>query len=259
MHTPPPPRRRRHHSRPHEGAVMMVVLLILMVATASATLSVRTTQTELRAAGHERTAMQARYAAEGAAVTTLAFLQIRNDKSTLPALRAQFANIPAAQYEMAQFGEPVLTAETFNDFMRPTMALEMEEHTGDPALCPAPEGCTPPLTVGTGPGDGDGDGDGDAVGSVGSRQAYQPASDYAVDVQDCIEIPATAVPGMPVGYEGPDMLACNVVARGRLEIPGVEAAGLPTRDWNVPGETYNQSRHTVLEAARATVIIPAAD
>lgn len=60
--------------RSEEGAAMLVVMMVLLVVTASATLAVYSTQFEIRAAGHQRQAMQTAAVAEAglvAATTTI--------------------------------------------------------------------------------------------------------------------------------------------------------------------------------------------
>ena len=55
---------------------MLVVLLILMLATASSAVSMGTVQSELRATGDDRIAMQAHYVAETAIMTTLTWIDV---------------------------------------------------------------------------------------------------------------------------------------------------------------------------------------
>src|SRR5690349_7281006 len=61
----------RRARRQREGAVMLVVMLFLMIATASAAISVRSTQSELESAGQDRIAHQTRSSAEAAMMATL--------------------------------------------------------------------------------------------------------------------------------------------------------------------------------------------
>lgn len=59
---------------PESGAAMLVVMMVLLVVTASATLAVYSSQFEIRAAGHQRQAMQTSAVAESglvAASTTI--------------------------------------------------------------------------------------------------------------------------------------------------------------------------------------------
>lgn len=59
---------------PERGAAMLVVMMVLLVVTASATLAVYSSQFEIRAAGHQRQAMQTSAVAESglvAASTTI--------------------------------------------------------------------------------------------------------------------------------------------------------------------------------------------
>src|SRR6476661_4998325 len=70
---------RRRSRRDREGAVLLVVLLVVLIITSSLTVAVRSTQSEVRAAGEERVLRQTRASAEAAMTTTIAWIDMLGD------------------------------------------------------------------------------------------------------------------------------------------------------------------------------------
>jgi hypothetical protein len=266
---------------------MLVVLLIIMVATASAALSVRTTHSELQAATSNRVGLQARYASEAAIMTTIAWIDMLGDSGQfLQIWREWEANDPP---NMSKVGEPSLTADTRHHATRTSMkmqmALQADATFGCPTTCAKPlnpavsesgaagsggggtgGGGTGGGTGGTG-GGGTGGGTGgsgggagtsaapDPFGSFGPYQAYEPADDYFVDINDCMLAPSAAVPGAPIGG-GPGSLKvvqfhCTVTAHGRIDVPNA-----PGRNWTIDAQTYTQSATAATHESRATILTP---
>jgi hypothetical protein len=232
--------RARRKRRREEGAVMLVVMLILLVATASATVSVQTTQSELHAAGHDRMALQARYAAEAAMLATTTWIDdlgstaqwegIWNDEQAKP--------VPI----MNLFGEPNIVLTDRHFAMRTTQLQQAPQHAGEMESIGPPGLITDPAPV-------------DLLGSFGPNQAYQPVS-YAVDFTDCVPAPAALTPGQPTSGSGPTFVQyfCTLTARGRVQIGGA-GSGL-TRDWVYDSVTFQQDAFMAAHDVRATVLLP---
>jgi hypothetical protein len=237
---------------------MMVVLLILMVATASAAVSIQTTQSELRAAGHERVGMQAHYASEAAMIGTVAWIDMLGESGQFLEVLDTFDGLPLSDLALQQFGEPDYRADgsTRHHASRSSMRLQIALQADTTFACPTT--CLPPLTRA-------GDASGDAVGSFGPRQAYQAALndngnvDYAVDINDCMEAPSAAVPGAPLGGgQGSVRIVqfyCVLTARGRVHLDFASEDDRPIRTW---GSTfsYEQARFTSAHDSRATILTP---
>jgi hypothetical protein len=261
MHTHRKTLRRRRPARQREGAVMMVVLLILMVATASAAVSIQTTQSELRAAGHERVGMQAHYASEAAMIGTVAWIDMLGESGQFLEVLDTFDGLPLSELSLLQFAEPDYRADgsTRHHASRSSMRLQVALQDGDTTFA-CPTTCLPPLTRA-------GDASGDAVGSFGPRQAYQPTInadgnvDYAVDINDCMEAPSAAVPGAPLGGgQGSVRIVqfyCVLTARGRVHLDFANEADRPAaRTWNQNTVNYDQARFTSAHDSRATILTP---
>lgn len=69
-------RRKTGLAHAESGAAMLVVMLVLLTVTASATLAVYSTQFEIRAAGHQRQAMQTNAVAEAGLVATTSTIEM---------------------------------------------------------------------------------------------------------------------------------------------------------------------------------------
>lgn len=77
------PHERRRHRDAERGAAMLIVMLILLVVTASATLAVSSAQFEIRAAGHQRQAMQTAQVAEAGLAATTAGIEAQGGARVL--------------------------------------------------------------------------------------------------------------------------------------------------------------------------------
>src|SRR5688572_17156059 len=96
-------RRRRRARRSRDGAVMLVIMLVLMVATASAAVSINTVQSEIQSAGNERVALQTRYVAETAMMTTISWVEMLADSGQWLQTWEQWQGQPPP---MAMYAEP---------------------------------------------------------------------------------------------------------------------------------------------------------
>ncbi len=95
MKTQGPTRKDRLAHR-EAGAVMLVVMMVLLVVTASATLAVYSSQFEIRAAGHQRQAMQTAQIAESGLTAVTTTIEMRGGARVL-------------EYQMNQAPTPVGT------------------------------------------------------------------------------------------------------------------------------------------------------
>jgi hypothetical protein len=238
-------RGRRARRRAREGAVMLVVMLVLMVATASAAVSVTTIQSELQAAGHDRMAMQARYVAETAMMTTISYIDVLFDTGQWEQIWRRWAGSPPPV--MNEFGRPPINNT------RTAIRTTMEQHD---ALQIVPASEVTPVNRPD---------ENDVSGSFGPRQGYGPmlhnngsVLGYVVDITDCHIAPSGGTPGSPVGG-GPGSLSivqfyCVVTARARLQQIGT--ANL-TRRWDYGGAAYFQNAFSSAHESRAAILTPA--
>jgi len=221
---------------------MLIVLLIIMVATAAATVSVSSTQSEMQATGQERIALQTRYVAETAIVATEAWLNGIGNAGF-----EQFWNnwtaAGAAAPDMSHYPEPPYAAGTA---ARATMleqrALSLVAASEVPAL------------TGEMVDDGDPATWEDPVGAFGPNQAYALPADtgYVVDFVECPLAPAAMTPGSPLGG-GPGAARahiCTVTARGRLEVATDE------RQWTIGATNFAQRVFASAHDSRAVVLTP---
>jgi len=235
---------RSRAAQRREGAVMLVVMLILMIATASAAVSVQTSQSELHAAGEARIAMQASYASEAAIMSTIAWIDDLGASGDWAALWAagQAAPVP----NLDQFAEPAIPAGAGRNY-----AMRSSQTSQIPQINPAVE--MPPLgapnTTATIP---------DLYGSFGPRQVYQPMP-FVVDITDCAPAPVALTPGMPVG-SGPgsfQQFSCSLTARTRIQLPAAnQVVAANQRSWTFGAATYVQDPFMSKHDSRAIIITP---
>lgn len=62
---------------------MLIVLMVLLMTTATATLAIHSTSTEIRAAGHARQAVQAEYLAQGGAYAAVSYVDALKAQGSL--------------------------------------------------------------------------------------------------------------------------------------------------------------------------------
>lgn len=248
-------RSRMRRGRREEGAVMLVVLLILMLATASSAISMGTVQSELRASGDDRIALQAHYLAETAIMTTLTWIDVLGQSGQWFDVWNTWA-IGGARPEMVtSYGEPQFPAGMTGQASRTTMVQQRLLITDATQNEIAPVDSGDILTF----------------GSFGPNQAYGQVGDgYIVDITDCQVAGSSAVPGAPVGG-GPGSLrvmrfSCVLTARARMALAEdrvADEAALAaldaterTRRWTVQAQTYRQLAFVRSHDARATILTP---
>jgi hypothetical protein len=263
--------RRARRKRSRRGAVMLVVMLVLMVATASAVISVNTVQSELQAAGNDRIALQTRYVAEAAIMTTVSWIDMLGDTGQWLETWNDWTTPP----EMWPVGEPELPTnrQATRTSMWQQRALTTNTNEVPPLADATPYGTGGGGAGGSGGSGGTGGSGGsggsggaggagggpavDFLGSFGPRQSYVlPSEGYVVDITDCQIAPTAGTPGSPVGG-GPGSLRvvqfyCVLTAHGRL----VQSSGL-TRTWTFNSHNYAQSMFGSSHDSRATIVTPA--
>jgi hypothetical protein len=218
---------------------MLVVMLVLLVATAGAAVATRATQSELRAAGNQRQAVQTQQLSEIALLTALTYFD-RVDGVSLKTYWegcADKENPPPAPL-MYVYGQPAynpgeacrLNWSTFLPYAPLDPALDevaplsqYEETLPDPAPPPGPTNLT---------------------GSFGPRQAYMPQDDFILDLH-CID----------PDNKG-EKYYCELTAHSRTWLPGYDDTdgGTVFRSWSIGGNTYNQNPHSTYHQARATLL-----
>jgi hypothetical protein len=260
-------RRRRAQRRRQEGAVMLVVMLVLMVATASAAVSVNTIQSEMHSAGNERVALQTRYLAETAMMTTISWIEMLADNGQLlPTWESDWQN---ARPVMGYYAEPEIVAA---GAARTTMEVQDALVTNNAEITPVNAAAAPTAsgsggsggsggTSGSGGSGGSGGSTADYLGSFGPRQGYRlPEGGYVVDITDCHVAPSAGTPGAPIGG-GPGsqqiiQLYCSVTARGRLVLPETAGAEVERR-WTFGATTYEQRVYaSSSQDSRALILTP---
>ncbi len=172
---------RRRADRRQEGAAMLFVMLVLLVATATAAISVQSTNFELRASGYARRAAQTAHVAESALVTTLGVVDRAGPKSFLYAMERSESPI------MQSFNEPELVTgkqayRVFSDdFANDSVPVVRSQSEAD-------------------------------VGSLGPKQAYQPW--FAVDIYDVYTAPARTAGYHVEGQGNLVFMHATYIARG---------------------------------------------
>lgn len=265
---------------------MLVVMLILLVATGLASISLQTTQSELRAAGSNRLAVQTQYIAENAMVSTLSYIdQMAEEGSFCSFLGLGLPTMPARP-AMWAYGEPNNGSSTAFLSQRTGWKNQLffKNGTGGrPNL-----NNIPPLTVpgqlGPGqPGPGLQGSTGtltDTLGTLGPQSPFRPGdsavyanevaagnattavADYVVDLYDCSPLPAAGsvgnqAAGATSAQTGTAQFYCVATARGRAFLPN----GL-TKTWDMTfngGGTaqtyaYTVNRFSTAHDARSTFV-----
>jgi hypothetical protein len=251
--------RARRRAQRREGAVMMVVLLVLMVATASAAVSIRSTQSEIQSAGQNRLAVQSQHASEAAMNSMFAYV----DK--LGPQLCQLWDYANSQLPppMAMYGEPEIDSASRRNAAR-TWAFNLaglQDPVRDerPALSNA---MLSPNSGGTGASSGGGGSGGsssdDLLGSFGPRQAYglPPRADdaFAIDFTDCLEAPASMNAGSQLNGPRTEMrYFCTLTAHARLQT----SSAASTRVWTFGSVEYRQDPLVRGHDSRATILTPA--
>ena len=253
-------RRRARGRARREGAVMLVVMLILMIATASAAISIHTTQSELQSAGEERIALQSRYASEAAMMTTIAYIDKLGDDTGGTAFAMMWKLWQQQQPpKMYEYAEPEVDPGNRHSAIRVTMPMEMaKQQTTEIAPLSGP-------VSGTGGGGGGGGGSGgggsqplDTLGSFGPRQAYGVSSiGYVVDINECQAAPSGLTPGeLSGGGNKPGQTSqnfiCTLTVHTQVQLPGATAS----RGWRYGAFTYQQDPFASEHDSRATILTP---
>jgi hypothetical protein len=252
--------RARRQAQRREGAVMMVVLLVLMVATASAAVSIRSTQSEIQSAGQNRLAVQSQYASEAAMNSMFAYIDKLGPQLCQVWL---FANAQPQPPPMVMYGEPDIDPASRRNAAR-TWAYNLSGMQ-DPVLDERPplSNAVPnPNSGGTGASSGGGGSSGssgnDLLGSFGPRQAYglPPRADdaFAIDFTDCIEAPGSMNAGAQLnGPPTEKRYFCTLTAHARLQTSGAAS----TRVWKFGSVEYRQDPFIRGHDSRATILTPA--
>lgn len=241
---------------------MLVVMLILMIATASAAISVHTTQSELLAAGEERIALQSRYASEAAMMSTISMIDMLGGTGQWLDVWRAWNALPTPQ--MYRYAEPEIDPGNRHQAVRTTLAqtTSLQSTIEMPPLS-APQAASGGTSGGSGGAGGTGGSGGssgmapDLLGSFGPRQAYGlPAEGYVVDVNDCAVAPSGHTPGAPVaGGTGSLKIVqfyCVLTARAQIQLPGAATA----RNWTFGAFTYAQDPFMSEHDSRATILTP---
>jgi hypothetical protein len=250
----------RRKAQRREGAVMMVVLMVLMVATASAAVAIRSTQSEIQSAGQNRLAVQAHYASEAAMTSMFAYI----DKLG-PSLCEFWTNASSDPDPptMVKYGEPEILP-TSRRFASRAWAANLAG-IQNPALERAPLSnavASPNSGSGgsgasSGGGGSSGSSGSDLLGSFGPRQAYglpAAADAFAVDFTDCFEAPASMNPGAQLNGQQPTekRFFCTLTAHARLQL---SSAAHP-RVWTFGAVEYQQDPSARGHDSRATILTP---
>lgn len=234
---------------------MLVVMLILLVATTTAAISVQSTQFELRAAGYQREALQARYVSETAIMSTLAYVDVLGDNFLATWQYWQDPN--NGPPDMHIFGEPELLSAGWHHASRVFMSQVVDQQAGTEVA---------PWAIPTGP---------DPIGSLGPRSALI-VREPVVDITDCQQSTAGHTPGAPIGSGGGSAVKivtfyCTMTARARLcnEDPANIGICMAKPDdgtldsverlWDIDesgSNDYEQDRFQVAHDSRATFITP---
>lgn len=168
----------RRNRRSNEGAVLLVVLMIIMVATATAAMSVQSTNFELRSAGYGRREIQTKYVSEAALTAALSTVESAGPQSIITAING------SAPPLMGNFNEPDL------DTGKGGYRILSTDYSGL---------TTPPVVGGNN-------------GTLGPGQAYQPW--FAVDIYDQYSVPAAIAGYRADGDSSFAFMNATFVARG---------------------------------------------
>lgn len=237
---------RRRSRRDREGAVLLVVLLVVLIITSSLTVAVRSTQSEVRAAGEERVLRQTRASAEAAMTTTIAWIDMLGDAGQWVDTW-NTATSGASPPRMVGFGAPSIDPANRHMAGR-TWAVQQGALRGNGTAGKPKEYA--PLS------DANSD---DPVGSFGPGQAYRLATmadAYVVDLTDCSMAPSGSSAGAPVGGGASGLMVvqfyCVLTAHFSMQATGATA----TKAWTIGGQQYDQPRLATFNDSRATILTP---
>lgn len=240
-------RRRRLQRQRQRGIVMLVVMFVLLMGTVGATLAVDAANNGLRAAGHNRTALQTRYMAEAELMTAAGYIELLGpnfvrvmDQSAVPNM-AIYGALPipiniglpgASRHHASQFVDRAICALQVAGEVPPVQAGQGLD--GSAAFAPA-GGCPPNVA--------------DLTGTVGPGFAWVPDR-FRIDVYDCYQVPQTMVAGEDQASPL-RRLACVMSARGRMNVPGA-----PINQWTMGGIVYDQPTQQSLYEAKMSIVTP---
>jgi len=255
---------RKRAGRRQEGATMMMVMLILLVATASAAVSVHSVQTELRAAGHNRQAVQTQYVAEAALMTTIVWLDKVSDSGELELIIKKSDKQPMPS--MFHYAQPEYTSPEFRQHAMYSGPIQQAMNRQDFEVSPM----SGPQDPAAGSGGSGGSGgvaapQPDLIGSFGPQQAYQPQQRWYVHINECKIAPAGMTAGSPAaGIDDSKrpkrQFFCVLTAFGRTVLKGydqqnpVSAPGKDGHNWAIGANVYQSSKFAAAHDTRATIL-----
>ena len=248
---------------------MLMVMLILLVATASAAVSVHSVQTELRAAGHNRQAIQTQYASEAALMTSIAWIDMASSSGNLTALANSQNALPITGLRMFRFAQPEY--ETAKMRMN-AMFLSSQQQANNRQVDEV-QAMNAPQNPAAGSGGSGGSGGiaalaPDLIGSFGPQQAYQPDPNWQVHVNDCQDAAAggteagSIAAGVSSSTEGgtPKEWFCVVTSYGRTVLSGygdplnpVTTPGEDGHNWTIGANIYQSSKYSAAHDSRALI------
>ncbi len=185
---------RLHGSKREEGAVLLIVMLVILTTTALAVFAVRSTTTEIRAAGYYRMQMQSQKVGESGLVAAMAWVDFRGPKALEEALQSSENASQRLDMEPLERNVAIdrhayrLYATDFN--IGPVQVVDQES-------------------------------------AVGSRQIYQPQ--VLVDIYDDHTYPGVLAGYRSDGYGRLQFIGATYTSRGRLQLPSDTTTVADTR------------------------------
>lgn len=237
-------RRARMLRRRNDGAAMLVIMLIIIITTAAAAISVQNTSAEIRAVGRERMIIHARYAAEAALNTSIAWVDQLGNSGAFLDLWNQWAAQPPP--DMLEFtgGHAILNDASRHMAARSSTATQMQLPFTALPVTDTNNGLDPVP---------------DPTGSFGPAKAYV-AANAIVDITDCQLAPASLAPGNQInagaGGLTPRQFYCVLTVRGRLTVRNNEGNWLTWDVTGIPPPGAVQDRSGVMHDARASILTP---
>ena len=217
--------RRRFRRSPRtrrEGAAMLVVMVVLLMVSSLAVFSVHSTTRELRAAGHQRQAMQARFFAQAGIDSTFGLL---DNPAFGP---AGLDHVMDQTLNDATYGVP--TMQPFEPDVlpnRPAYRMFSRNFSSFGGFDPAPQ-----YTLGD-----------------GARDAYEPG--FEVDVTDYFEFTGTIAGESSSGGGSLRFIYATYTSRARLRLPDADGDGTRDDYQGLAAEDPRRDYHEVAHAARA--------
>ncbi|MCG8555306.1 MAG: hypothetical protein MJD61_08465 [Proteobacteria bacterium] len=182
---------------------MMLVMMVLLVTTAAATMAVTSTNSEMRASGHSRQALQTKYLAEAALIATVHLVDEVGPRALLHAM--SLSDPP----DMSVFNEPDFTDQTIDTasgtYKKESYRLYMSDY--DSSLVGSG---VPPVenkTCASG-----------EIGSLGPCQAYTPW--FAIDINDQYTFSGVVAGRRVDGHGSLQYMRATYTARGRTLVAG---------------------------------------